>query len=170
MAGAPRPALRRAAVGTVAVALVVHLAVVVDGAWLQVERRTPVPSAESATRDLAEDLRRCGVDVVAGDYWAIYPAVWGSDARLRSATFFGPDRLDANRPASWPRVRRVAVLPPPTVVNGQDAANLVALRTGRGRDGWVATVHPGTNVRVLLERTASPLPAGCVGENGLAPS
>jgi hypothetical protein len=165
----PAPA-RRWVLGGLAVVIVLHGLVVVDGAVPLVRERAAYTSAEASTRDLASDLERCGVDAVAGDYWTVYPAVWGSDGGLRGKAFFGPDRLSTFDPTSWSGVRRLAVVPPPSVKESLDAANLVALRTGRGEEGWVSTTHPGTGSRVLLEKTGMPLPRGCLGENGLVPS
>ncbi|UDY35579.1 hypothetical protein [Dermatobacter hominis] len=164
---ASSPSLRRTATAALCVGVAAHLVVVGAGAWTAVRDRTRSPSAEAATRDLADDLRRCGVDALAGDYWAVYPAVWGSDAALDGGVQFGPERLDDVAPASWADAARVAVLPPPNVVDPLDAAALVGERTGRRADGWVATVHPGTGARVVLEGPERSLPSGCIGETGL---
>jgi hypothetical protein len=162
---AATPVWRRAATAAVCVGVVAHLVVVATGAWTAVRDRTPSPSAEAATRDLADDLRRCGVDAVAGDYWAVYPAVWGSDATLDGEVDFGPERLDGLAPEG-PAPGRIAVLPPPNVADPLDAAHLVAERTGRDADGWVSAVHPGTGARVVLEGPERTFPAGCIGETG----
>lgn len=159
--------VRRIGLGALCLGLVAHLAVVVSGARSAVEHRSRWPSAEAETLDLARDLRRCGVDAVAGDYWVVYPAVWASDARVAGGSFFGPERLAALAPAAWSRLQRVAVLPPTAKVAPGDAANLVTARTGRGRDGWISATHPGTGVVVMLERTAQGLPDGCLGGTGL---
>ncbi len=167
LASAPSPAVRRVFEAVLCVGLAAHVAVVAAGAWSSVRDRTPAPSAEAATRNLADDLRRCGVDAVAGDYWAVYPAVWGSDAELDGGVQFGPERLDDVAPTSWADVERIAVLPPPNVTDPLDAAALVGSRTGREDADWVSAAHPGTGARVVLEGPMSSLPEGCIGETGL---
>lgn len=156
-----------AACTVVAAAVAVQLVVVVAGAWPVVSDRTGTPSAEAATRDMADDLRRCGVDVVAGDYWAVYPAVWGSDARLRTRVTWGPERLAGTSASA--DARRVAVAPTEPAresVRDVRGAAAAAAPPGRGGRGWVVATHPGTGVRLAIERTAEPLPEGCIGPSG----
>lgn len=156
-----------AACTAVGAAVALQLVVVVAGAWPVVADRTATPSAEAATRDMARDLQRCGVEVVAGDYWAAYPAVWGSDAELRALVTWGPARLAGTASSgAGPRLAVAPIEPRRGSVADVRAAAEAAAPPGRGERGWVVATHPGTGVRLAIERTAEPLPDGCIGPSG----
>ena len=59
--------------------------------------RSQWPSATASTRDLAGDLERCDVAAVLGDYWAVYPALWGSDSEFSAQVLSGPTRTGGLR-------------------------------------------------------------------------
>ncbi|MBM3661612.1 MAG: hypothetical protein FJW94_01780 [Actinobacteria bacterium] len=166
-----RPPIRTVGIVAIGAALLLHAVVVVDGARrLLVEPSGDAGSAETLTLDLAEDLLRCGVTSVAGDYWAVYPVVWGSGATLDGEVFFGPDRLDSVNPVDRRGPGRLAVLPPPAAADPLNAARAIDVATGGGRSDWLVATHPGTGVVAVLERPAGPFPDGCTGPAGLVPS
>ncbi len=157
--------LRRALLAVLVLAVASQVAMSVHSGVDALDRRTSAPSAESLTADLAHDLRRCGVDVVVGDYWGVYPSVWGSDGELRGEVLYGPDRMESIHPDSYPRARRLAVIAPAGVTI-DESERTATTDTGRGAGGWVSVTHPPTGTVLALERTATPLPAGCIGPSG----
>ncbi|MFZ4517526.1 MAG: hypothetical protein ACOYOP_04015 [Microthrixaceae bacterium] len=169
LADRPAAGVRHAARAVVAVAVAAHLAVVVAVGRTALAGAAGQPNATDRTRDLAADLRRCGVDGVVGDYWSVYPVLWADRAVMVGEVVWGPDRLDAVHPDGWTEPVRVAGLLDPAVADPVNGAAAVTRATGRGGGGWVYAVHPGTNVRVALEITDTPLPDGCLGPDGLRP-
>lgn len=155
--------LRAALVALVAL----HLAVVARGATVALDRDRPDGSTVEVTSDLVRDLRRCGVDAVWGDYWAVYPLLWSSGAGFAHEVQWGPQRLTAIGSGTDPDARRVAVLVPSVMTDTTASARLVADGTTVGQRGWIALVHPPSGARIALEETGAALPPGCVGSGGL---
>lgn len=167
VADRPSARVRHSARGVVAVAVVLHVAVVAAVGRSALAAAAEQPDPSERTRDLVADLRRCGVDAVVGDYWSVYPVLWADGARMAGEVVWGPDRLEAVHPDGWNAPLRVAGLLAPGVLDPVDAAAAVTRATERGGGGWVYAVNPATNVRVALEVTDRPLPDGCLGEDGL---
>ncbi len=169
-----RPPIRNIATVVIVAAVALHIVVVADGVrrlLAQANEAARVEGvAEALTLDLADDLRRCGVTFVAGDYWAVYPVVWGSGASLDGEVFFGPDRLDSINPVDRRGSGRLAVLPPPTVEDPLAAADAIAVTTGRTVSDWLVATHPETGVTVVLEGLGDSAPDGCTSPGGLLPS
>ncbi|MDQ2679299.1 MAG: hypothetical protein M3Y51_11190 [Actinomycetota bacterium] len=159
---------RSLARGAVIAAVVCHVAAAVGLAAPAISTRRDTPAAVVTTSDLGGDLRRCGVDIVAGGYWAIYPASWGSDGDLDAAVIGDTQRLPRPSPRSW-RVDAVAVLATPNGPPAETYAAEVSDRHGRGTSGWTRYVHRPTGVTVLLEEDVTP-PDGCISRSGLTPS
>ena len=152
----------------IAGAVVCHVAAVVGLARPAIASRSAQADAVELTTDLGRDLRRCGIDIVAGDYWAVYPAQWGSDGRFGVMVIDDMERLSGLTPRRWSGDRRVAVL---SSNGGPPAASLAATvvaRTGRAGGGWTPYQHRPTGVTVLLEADRA-LPDGCVASSGLTP-
>ncbi len=160
---------RPRAAAPVALSLLValHLLVVGVGLGRSLEARVDRRDAVDATSDLVEDLRGCGVDTVWGDYWAVYPMEFASDAELRGIVTWGPQRLSEDRPADVAERSRVAVFVPSVLGDVAAAAAQATDGTGRGVDGWEVVSDPDTGVRLALERTDAPLPRDCLGAAGL---
>ena len=154
--------------GALVAAVVCHVGAAVGLAAPVISDLDGRPAAEDVTSDLASDLRRCGVDVVAGSYWAVYPAMWGADGDLDAAVIQDIQRLPGPSPRRW-RAAGVAVLAAPVGLPAETFATLVTDRYGRGASGWSRYVHGPTGVVVLLEEGMT-MPEGCVSESGLTPS
>ncbi len=161
--GASGRVLRAALAGVV----VVHLAVVATGASDLLAEQRDRPNAVEATPDLVEDLRRCGVDAVWGNYWAVYPVLWASGDELQGDVTWGPERLTAFLPEEPLSLQRIAVLLPAAMTDPAASAALATEGTGRGAAGWLGVVDPDSGVRIALEQTVEPLPADCLGASGL---
>jgi hypothetical protein len=159
----------RAARTTLAGVVLVHLGVVGVGAADALADQRDRTDGLDATVDLVDDLRRCGVDTVWGDYWAVYPTLWASDVELGAVVTWGPERLTTFRPDDLASVGRVAVLVPAVMADTSASAELATDGTGRGATGWTPVTDPDTGVRIGLERTAAALPEGCLGAGGLVP-
>jgi hypothetical protein len=162
-------AVRQTAQVAIGLAIALQVACAASMAVTAIRDRSQYATADSGAIDLAADLQRCGVDAIAGDYFSVYPAVWGSDGNLEATVQQGPERLAGFVPDNWNEVETVAVLGPP---NGGDAVALAAMvteATGREADDWVALQHAGTATNILIEADHD-LPAGCVGTDGLATS
>ncbi len=150
------------------VAVVGHVSGVVALAVPAIERRVGRPDAVELTEDLGEDLDRCGVDIVAGDYWSVYPAEWGADAEFDVTVVGGMQRLSGLGPRTWAGDLTVAVLGGPGERSAASFAAAVTALHGRGRAGWVDLEHRPTGVEVLVEADRT-LPEGCTGASGLSP-
>lgn len=166
----------RAVVPALLVALVVvHLVVVGAGTRAALTERSDrvapaeVVDAVDATADLVADLGRCGVDAVWGNYWAVYPLEWASDAQLRGTVSWGPERLTTLRPTGVGSLDRVAVAVPDVMEDVAASAALATDGTGRGGGGWISVVDPESGMRLAIERTGEELPVGCLGAGGLEP-
>ena len=166
LVGASAEILRHGTQVVIGVAIALHIACTTSMAVAVIQDRSEFPTADSGAIDLAADLERCGVDAVAGDYFSVYPAVWGSNAELEATVQQGPERLAGFVPDDWGEAGAVAVLGPPNGGEVESLGAALAEATGRGASGWVALQHPGTATNVLLEANHD-LPDGCVGEGGL---
>ncbi len=154
--------------GAVATAVVCHVAGVVGLAVPAISNRSERPAAVEGTADLGSDLRRCGVDIVAGGYWAVYPAQWGAEGDLEGSVIKDTQRLPGPTPRGW-KEDVVAVLETPS---GPPVAELTAtlgVQHGRGSSGWSAHRHRPTGVTVLFEEGVA-LPDGCISASGLTPA
>lgn len=151
-------------------AIVIGVAAQVLGtAWVAVPAvrdRSARTDPSALTRDVAHDLQRCGVEAVEGDYWAVYPILWGSEAELDGAVPVGMERLAGLVPTDWSSIDRIAMVGVPGSLDLSAISGIVTDTTGRGENGWTRTVHPETGTIVWLEGSG-PFPDGCIGVSGL---
>ncbi len=151
----------------VVAAVVCHVAGAIGLAAPAISARAARPDAVELTADLGEDLRRCGVELIAGGYWSVYPAQWGADGELRVSVINDTERLPPPSRREWQR-DVVALLTSRSGPTVDELVEIIARRHGRGASGWTTFRHVPSGVTVLLESGVAP-PEGCVSPSGLTP-
>ncbi len=151
-----RGRVRHVVMVLVVAAVAAQAVVFVDGSRDLLAERAGLTAPHEAARELSGLLRRCGVDSVSGDYWRVYPVLWGYDGDLAVEVTNGSPRLSWFDRNGGPG--RHAHLPADTADLARVAAEARALT---GAPDWTPVSDRATGIVLVVEGTPESLPAGC---------